>query len=226
MTSSGPVGRALATAYKHALGRMLGLGLKINDFSFPAGFSPVPTPARHYIDLFLQRYDSEVHGRCVEFMPPYYRDRYVGRPNVSSYDTWNVEPGADVSIVGDLAHAPHLPDGRFDTMICTHVLCNVPKPWLAAQEMRRLLAPGGVALVTVPMVLQGYAPHPGDYWRFTIDSLRVIFEEFTRVETCAFGSAATASGSPQYLMRHHFSPAVLDRHDPQCPSIVACAAWK
>jgi hypothetical protein len=218
----------LAAAYKFALGRLLGWGLSVNAFSFPpiAGTGPVPTPARHYIDLFLKRYDGEVHGRCVEFMPPYYRDRYVGRPNVTRYDTWNTEAGADISIVGDLQSAPHLADGCFDTIICTHVLCNVAKPWLAAWEMHRLLAPGGVALVTNPTVLQGYAPHPRDYWRFTVDSLRVLFEPFARVETCTFGSAATASGSPQYLMRNHFSAAVLDRHDPGCPSIVACAAWK
>lgn len=226
MISNERFGRFLASAYKYALGQMLGLGLKINDFSFPGGYSPVPTPARHYIDLFLKQYDNAVHGRCVEFMPPYYRDRYVGRPNVTDYKTWDTAAGDDVSIVGDLMSAPHLPDGCFDTIICTHVLCNVPKPWLAAREMRRLLAPGGVALVTVPMVLQGYAPHPGDYWRFTVDSLRIVFDEFSRVETCAFGNAATASGSPQYLMRHHFSPTVLNWHDPGCPSIVACAAWK
>jgi hypothetical protein len=226
MISQGLCGRVLASAYKHALGHLLGLGLKINDFSYPTGHSPVPTPARHYIDLFLERYDTEVHGRCVEFMPPYYRSRYVGRPNVTSYDTWDTADGADVSIVGDLTSAQHIPDGHFDTIICTHVLCNVAKPWLAAQEIHRLLAPGGVALVTNPMTLQGYAPHPNDYWRFTVDSLTLLFDGFSRVETSAFGNAATVSGSPQYLMRNHFPKGVLDRHDRGCPSIVACVAWK
>lgn len=129
----------VAAAYKHALGRMLGWGLAINDFRFPAvgGTGPVPSPARHYIDRFLDRYDGAVRGRCVEFMPPYYRERYVGRPDVSSYDTWNTEAGDDVSIVGDLQDAPHLPDGRFDTIICTHVLCNVARPWLAASTSAR-----------------------------------------------------------------------------------------
>src|SRR5262245_48091609 len=75
MSPRGLFCRVLASAYKHALGRMLGFGLKINDFSFPSGYSPVPTPARHYIDLFLKQYDREIHGRCVEFMPPYYRAR-------------------------------------------------------------------------------------------------------------------------------------------------------
>lgn len=226
MRSSGFLGRAVASAYKHALGRFLELGLSLNDFSFPSGYSPVPSPARYYIDKFLERYDADVHGRCVEFMPPYYRERYVSRSNVSSYDIWNTVEGEDVSIVGDLMDASHLPNQRFDTFICTHVLCNVPKPWLATREMHRLLAPGGVALVTNPVLLQGYAPHPGDYWRFTVDSMRVLFEDFSKVEICAFGNAATVSGSPQYLMRHHFSPKTLDRHDLGCPSIVACAAWK
>ena len=226
MADRGPLKKFIASAYKHGLGRLLGIGLDVNDFAFPPGHSPVPTPARHYIDLFLAQHSKAIHGRCVEFNPPYYRERYVGRPEVSKYDVWDVAPGLDVSVVGDLMDASHLPDACFDTFICTHVLCNVPRPWLAASEMHRLLAPGGVALVTVPMVLQGYAPHPGDFWRFTVDGLRVLFENFARVETAFFGNAATASGSPQYLMRNHFSRRVLDLHDPRCPSIVACAAWK
>ncbi|MFN4276634.1 MAG: class I SAM-dependent methyltransferase [Ferrovibrio sp.] len=218
--------QSLYGVYKHSLGRVLGWGLTINYFGFPAGHSPVPSPARHYIDTFLTHYDDAVHGRVVEFMPPYYRDRYQHRPTVTDYEVWDTVEAPGATIVGDLQAAGHLPDGCFNTFLCTHVLCNVPRPWLAVQEMHRLLAPGGVVLCTVPMVLQGYAPHPGDYWRMTPDSLRLLFADFTRIEIHTYGNAATASGSPQYLMKHHFSPQVLDFHDPGCPSIVACAAWK
>jgi SAM-dependent methyltransferase len=211
--------------YKFTLGRMLGWGLSANRFAFPVDRTPVPTPARHYIDRFLDRYDAVVHGRVVEFVPPFYRDRYVNRAGIS-YDVWDVVATPEATIVGDLQSAAHLPDGRFDTILCTHVLCNVPRPWLAVQEMHRLLAPGGLVLCTVPMVLQGYAPHPGDYWRFTPDSLQLLFEDFRRVEMHSYGNSATAAGSSQFLMDYHFSRRVLDRHDPKCPSIVACAAWK
>lgn len=218
--------KLLASAYKTALGRMLGMGLRVNAFAFPPGHSPVPTPARHYIDTFLREFDGAVRGRCVEFMPPYYRDRYAGRPDVTAYDVWDLEASPGATVVGDIQDMPHLPDGRFDTILCTHVLCNVERPWVAVAEMRRLLAPGGCILCTVPTVLQGYAPHPRDFWRMTRDALASLFAGFARTELRSYGNAATASGSMQYLMTWHFAREVLDRHDPGCPSIVACAAWK
>jgi SAM-dependent methyltransferase len=216
----------LAACYKYALGRMLGWGLAVNRFAYPPGHSPVPTPARYYIDLFLARYDAAVRGRCLEFMPPYYRERYIARPEVSSYDVWDVIPSPGATIVADLQQAPQVASGSFDCIVSTHVLCNIARPWRAVEEMHRLLSPGGVVLCTVPMVLQGHAPHPTDYWRLTTEALSLLFHDFSRVELHSYGNAATASGSPQYLMTSHFSRRTLEHHDPTCPSVVACAAWK
>ena len=212
--------------YKYLLGRFLGMGLQINSFAFPEGYIPVPTPARHYIDTFLNEFDSTVRGRVVEFMPPFYQERYIGRSEITSYDVWDIVPSAAATIVADLQSAPEVSERSFDTILCTHVLCNVQYPWLAAREIHRMLDTGGLVLCTVPMVLQGYAPHPGDYYRFTRDSLQTLFEGFSKVEYRSYGNSATASGSPQYLMCNHFSRKVLNYHDPNCPSIVAVAAWK
>lgn len=43
------------------------------------------------------------------------------------------------------ASAAELPfaDGRFDTAVCTFVLCSVPDPSAALEEITRVLAPGG-----------------------------------------------------------------------------------
>jgi ubiquinone/menaquinone biosynthesis C-methylase UbiE len=43
------------------------------------------------------------------------------------------------------AGLPSLPfaDGRFDTVVCTYVLCSVPEPAAALAEIARVLAPGG-----------------------------------------------------------------------------------
>jgi hypothetical protein len=215
-----------ATLYSFALGRLLGWGRYVNRFQYPSGHSPVPTPARHYINLFLERYDREVRGRCLEFAPPYYRERYLSRPEVTSYDVWDVVESQGTTLVGDLQDASGVASESFDCILMTHVLCNVERPWLAVNEAQRLLSPGGLILCTAPMVLQGYAPHPHDYWRFTPDALRSLFADFSRLEVHSYGNAATASGSPQYLMCEHFSSATLNFHDPACPSIVACAAWK
>ena len=72
-------------------------------------------------------------------------------------------------------------DQEFDVVVCANVLEHVPEPALAVGGMRRALRPGGLALITVPMM---YPLHdePGDYWRFTEHGLRHLFRDFGHVE--------------------------------------------
>jgi hypothetical protein len=220
-------GELAAQPYKFFLGYSLALGLRaFNRFDFPSNQWPPPTPARRYIDEFLTAYEAEIRGRCVEFAPPVYMEKFGGQLAVTSYDVWDVSPGVGTTVVGDLQRAPHLPDACFDTIICTHVLCCIENPWMAVKEMYRLLSPGGVVLCTNPVVLQKYAPHPKDYWRFSRDSMETLFSSFRQVMVHSFGNAATVSGSPFYLMTYHFPKSVVDEHDEFCPSVVAVAAWK
>ena len=44
-----------------------------------------------------------------------------------------------------------LPDARFDLVICNHVLEHIPDDRAAMREMYRVLAPGGQAVITVPV---------------------------------------------------------------------------
>jgi ubiquinone/menaquinone biosynthesis C-methylase UbiE len=48
--------------------------------------------------------------------------------------------------LGD-AQALEMPDGAFDTVVCTLALCSIPDPHAAVAEMRRVLRPGGRVLL-------------------------------------------------------------------------------
>lgn len=216
----------LAEPYKRLLGYYLALGLKLNRFDYPMGKWPPATPARKYISEFLSTYERAVWGRCLEFSPPIYRERFEKMPSVVSYDVWDIQSGKDVTIVADLQDASEVPDNTFDTIICTHVLCCIPRPWLAVAEMHRLLSPGGLVLCTNPVLLQKYAPHPKDYWRFTKDSMELLFSAFSTIKVHSYGNAATVVASPFFLMCQHLPRRLLKIHDEYCPSIVAVAAWK
>ena len=49
-------------------------------------------------------------------------------------------------------------DGEFDFLICLHVLEHVPDDLKAMQEMKRVLKPGGAALLLVPEAIDGGVP--------------------------------------------------------------------
>lgn len=212
--------------YKTLLAHVLALGMHLNDFNYPPNQWPPPSLARVYINSFLANFRHLVSGRCVEFYPPVYRSFLTQSGNVTQYDVWNVASAPDVTIVADLQNATTVSDASFDVIVCTHVLSAIPDPRAAIAELHRLLAPGGLLLVTVPTILQKYAPDPKDCWRFTRDSLSDLLHGFSNVELSTYGNAATVAGSPYYLMYNHFPVEFLSAHDPECPSIVAAAAWK
>jgi SAM-dependent methyltransferase len=210
-------------SFKKNLGSLLERGFTDNMFDYQRDVWPPATPARAYMASFLEKHTDLVCGRVVEFNPPVYQAMF---PNVVRYDVWNMTAGDGITVVGDLQSCPHIPDASFDAILCLHVLSAIRDVWAAARELHRLLADNGTLLVTVPCILQKYAPDPQDYWRFTRDSLAAILEPFEYVEITAFGNAATVAGSPYYLRTEHFSRDTMEFHDPMCPSILAAVARK
>jgi SAM-dependent methyltransferase len=103
-----------------------------------------------------------------------YKPWFEGR--VEKYVTADFPPAADeVQVACDTEHLP-FQDVCFDTVLCTQVLEHVPRPWVAAGEMARVLKPGGILILSCP---QYWMLHeiPRDYFRFTPYGLRVLFPE-------------------------------------------------
>jgi SAM-dependent methyltransferase len=67
-------------------------------------------------------------------------------------------------------------DASFDVVICTQVLEHCDDPAQAVRELRRVTAPGGRVLASTHGV-QVYHPSPVDYWRWTHEGLRRLFEQ-------------------------------------------------
>jgi len=85
-------------------------------------------------------------------------------------------PVPNVDIVADIHNLP-INDASFDCVFCTGTLEHVRDPWQAVREMHRILRPGGIFHADVPF-MQGYHPDPTDYWRFTIEGLRLLCRDF------------------------------------------------
>jgi SAM-dependent methyltransferase len=97
----------------------------------------------------------------------------VGARNIVNFDIF---PHGNAHVVGDGHYLPFL-DGSFDVVWLSAVLEHIRKPWLVADEVFRVLKPAGVVLVSVPFVQKRHgAPH--DYFRYTVDGLRSLFDRF------------------------------------------------
>jgi SAM-dependent methyltransferase len=63
----------------------------------------------------------------------------------------------------------------FDVVLCTQVLEHCDDPRTAVSELARVTRPGGRVLASTHGV-QVYHPSPADYWRWTHEGLRRLFE--------------------------------------------------
>lgn len=76
----------------------------------------------------------------------------------------------------------HYEDNSFDYVVADQVLEHVRKPWVAVEEIRRVLKPGGYAILTSCLIMHKHAV-PSDYWRFTEDGLEVLCENYSSIKT-------------------------------------------
>lgn len=75
-------------------------------------------------------------------------------------------------------------DNSFDFVIADQVLEHVKKPWIGVEEVRRVLKPGGITILTSALIFYVHGV-PNDYWRFTPDGLRILCENFSYIHDCS-----------------------------------------
>lgn len=133
---------------------------------------------RYLYHCFVRRVPYRRDLRVLETSPRLgeeYRRRMAERLQYRSSDFDERSHRGDLVIdIQDIA----LPDASLDVVVTAHVLEHVPDPDAAIAELRRVLAPGGVALVMVPLQ-QGATAKPSEpeyheddtlvHWRFGLD---------------------------------------------------------
>lgn len=127
---------------------------------------------RPHIEAFVELAATalELQGPVYEFgalqvegsgAPADMRPYFPGRQFIGC----DLRPGPGVDRVEDLGGL-NIPDETAKTILCLDTLEHVFEARQAMREMIRVLSPGGVLLVAVPLEFRIH-DYPQDYWRFT-----------------------------------------------------------
>ena len=120
-----------------------------------------------FLEIGAKDYGSTVNLRAI-----FPEETYVGI---------DMEDGKGVDLVLDLTRPfeeidSALAGRRFGSVFCLSVLEHCAQPFLMADNITRLLAPGGTLYVSVPYAWKFHG-YPSDYWRFTHEGVKKLFPD-------------------------------------------------
>jgi SAM-dependent methyltransferase len=171
---------------------------------------------RWYIERFLDRHRADVRGAVLEVAESTYTEWY-GDGDVTRSDVLHHTGNDESTVVGDLTTGDGLGAGTYDCFICTQTLPFIYDVHAAVTGMARVLKPGGVLLATVPGMSQVSRDDKrdwGDWWRFTSDGTRRLFEEeFGEVEVEAHGNVLSAAAFLYAYAAEELAECELARRD-------------
>jgi hypothetical protein len=124
-------------------------------------------------ETFERQYVRPRAGRtlvCGSYVTPGKVDRRMRYGDAVGVD---MRPGLGVDVVADLEQ-PHPELGLFDHVECCSVLEHCRRPWLLAAQLEERLVAGGTLHFSIPFIWRVH-DHNGDFWRMTIDGVRLIF---------------------------------------------------
>jgi SAM-dependent methyltransferase len=164
---------------------------------------------RHALAGWLQAQAAELGRERVRILDvgcgvkPYYpffeqvASEYIGVDVVEN-------PAAE--LLGSVEALP-VEDASFDVVLCTQVLEHCDDPVQAVRELRRVTRPGGRVLASTHGV-QVYHPSPVDYWRWTHEGLRRLFETSADWSSVSVEPAAGTASALAMLLGTFFEIAL------------------
>jgi SAM-dependent methyltransferase len=134
--------------------------------------------------LFIEKHAEELFGPYLEVGSKDYgstQDLESVLVNGGEHVRVDLEAGERVDVVLDLTRPFEevdraLDGARFGTVFCLSVLEHCAEPFRMAENLTRLLEPGGKVCISAPFAWRFHG-YPSDYWRFTHEGVKRLFSQ-------------------------------------------------
>jgi len=139
---------------------------------------------RDNVSLFIKR-ASEKYDRPETLLLDIAPEIHKGASEhffLSQIKTLDLDQGSGATYIADLCqnNSDIIPDNYFDLIICTEVLEHTNNPFIAVEELLRMVKKGGHIYVSTPFNFRMHGPLP-DNWRFTTHGLNQLFKNAEEV---------------------------------------------
>ena len=222
-------GHALHLRVRRRLDRH-GLLRRTRPVSEHWGFDRGTPVDRYYIEAFLEARTADIRGRVLEVLDDTYPRRFGH--GVNRHDDIDIDrANPRATFVGDLTQPGVLPDGAFDCMVLTQTLQLIYDVDAVVRHAHRILAPGGVLLVTLPALgrVAAQTGDEGDYWRFMPAACRRLFGDvfgWDSVDVRPAGNVLAGIVFLAGMAAEEVTRTRLDDHDPRNPLVITVRAVK
>jgi SAM-dependent methyltransferase len=133
---------------------------------------------------------------------------YLESLNPKEYIGIDIVPGEGVDLILDVHHtADHFGTELFDIVICSDTLEHIDDLESASYNMHSVLKIGGKLVVSVPTMETHYHGFPHDYWRFTVEDLKHVFNYMKAVDSYDTEGACV-------ILEKQSSPYIFDSNYP------------
>lgn len=201
----------------------------IEPLSSHFGFDRGTPIDRVWIEDFLNKNRKLIRGRCLEITDDFYTKKFRG-DKVSESDVLDIDrKNKKANIYGDLRNLKGvIKDNTYDCVILTHVLGLIDDLDSAVNELKRILKPGGVVLVTSACISPTYNLET-NFWRIMPQGARYLFGKHFGKENVKVGSYGNVLAGQSFwvgMAQEELTKKELMYNDPHFPCIVTICATK
>lgn len=138
---------------------------------------------REVINNFL----PHIEGRVLDLGAGSAKYKEIILKKASEYRSCDAVKNKNIDDICDVLNLTYPPES-FDTVISTQVMEHVNNPYKMAEQIYKVLKPGGKVIITAPFLIPFHSD-PNDYFRFTPSGLAEIFKQsgFSIIESGHYG---------------------------------------